>query len=56
MVKAYSLRWLVEVFIEDWKKYEGWGQLALQQGDEGSFRGVVLSLLVDLCLLFHPDQ
>jgi len=56
IVKAYSLRWLVEVFISDWKRYEGWGQLALQQGVEGSFRGVVLSLLVDLCLLFHPDQ
>lgn len=56
IVRAYSLRWLVEVFISDWKRYEGWGQLALQQGVEGSFRGVVLSLMVDLCLLFHPDQ
>jgi hypothetical protein len=56
IVKAYTLRWLVEVFISDWKRYEGWGQLALQQGIEGSFRGVILSLLVDLCLLFHPNQ
>lgn len=56
IVKAYTLRWLVEVFISDWKRYEGWGQMALQQGVEGSFRGVILSLLVDLCLLFHPDQ
>lgn len=30
--------------------------MTLLQGDEGSFRGVVPSLLVDLCLLFHPDQ
>lgn len=56
IIRAYSLRWLVEVFIEDWKGYEGWGQLALQQGDEGAHRGVILSLLVDLCLLFHPNQ
>jgi hypothetical protein len=56
VVQAYSMRWLVEVFIEDWKGYEGWGQLALQTGVDGSFRGVVLSLLVDLCLLFHPNQ
>lgn len=56
IVQAYSLRWLVEVFFFDWKGYEGWGQLALQQGVEGSHRSVVLSLLVDLCLLFHPDQ
>ena len=56
IVRAYSLRWLVEVFFSDWKRYEGWGQMALQQGVEGSFRGVTLSLLVDLCLLFHPDQ
>jgi hypothetical protein len=56
IVRAYSLRWLVEVFFSDWKRYEGWGQMALQQGVEGSFRGVILSLLVDHCLLFHPDQ
>jgi hypothetical protein len=56
IVKAYGLRWLVEVFIEDWKGNEGWGQLALQQGDEVSCRGVIVSLLVDLCLLFHPNQ
>jgi hypothetical protein len=56
IAKAYSLRWLIEVFISDWKRYEGWGQMALQQGVDGSFRGVILSMLVDLCLLFHPDQ
>lgn len=42
--------------FKNWKGYEGWVQLALQQGVDGSFRGVVLSLLVDLCLHFHPNQ
>ena len=27
IVQAYTLRWLVEVFFQDWKSYEGWGQL-----------------------------
>jgi len=53
---AYTLRWLVEVFFQDWKGYEGWCQLAKQPGIEGSSRGVILSLLVDHCLLLHPDQ
>lgn len=53
---AYTLRWLVEVFIQDWKGYEGWCQLAKQPGVDGSCRGVILSLLVDHCLLLHPDQ
>lgn len=26
IIRAYSLRWLVEVFFEDWKLYEGWGR------------------------------
>jgi len=56
IIQAYSLRWLVEVFIEDWKSYEGWAQLAKQQGEEGSSRGLSLSLLLDLCLLLHPEQ
>ena len=53
---AYTLRWLVEVFIQDWKSYEGWCQLAKQPGDIGTRRGVVLSLLTDHCLLLHEDQ
>jgi len=53
---AYTLRWLVEVFIQDWKGYEGWCQLAKQTGVDGSRRGLILSLLVDHCLLLHPDQ
>lgn len=56
IIKTYSLRWLVEVFIQDWKSYEGWNQLAKQQGKEGSDRGVILSLLCDHALLFHQDQ
>lgn len=56
IIQAYSLRWLVEVFFEDWKLYEGWGQEAKQYGEEGSSRGLILSLLLDHCLLLHPEQ
>jgi len=28
IIQAYTLRWLVEVFFEDWKLYEGWGREA----------------------------
>lgn len=56
IVRAYTLRWLVEVFFEDWKLYEGWGQLAKQPGFEGSNRSLILSLLLDHCLLLHPEQ
>ena len=56
IASAYTLRWLVEVVIQDWKGYEGWCQLAKQPGIDGSCRGVILSLLVDHCLLLHPDQ
>jgi hypothetical protein len=51
-----TLRWLVEVFIQDWKSYEGWGQLTKQPGDEGARHSVILSLLVDHSLFLHPDQ
>jgi hypothetical protein len=54
IVQTYTLRWLVEGFTEDLKSYEGWAQLAKQTGEEGSSRG--LSLLLDLCLLLHPEQ
>lgn len=53
---AYTLRWLVEVFIQDWKSYEGWCQLAKQPAYDGSCKGVNLSLLLDHCLLLHPEQ
>jgi len=56
VIQCYALRWLVEVFIEDWKSYEGWGQLTKHTGDEGSSRGLKLSLMLDHCLLFHPEQ
>jgi hypothetical protein len=46
----------MEVFIEDWKAYEGWAQLAKQTGAEGTSQGLSLSLLLDLCLLLHPRQ
>lgn len=56
IVSAYSLRWLIEVFFEDWKLHEGWGQFALQPDAEGSDRGVILSWLLDYALLLHPEQ
>lgn len=56
IVEAYTLRWLIEVFFEDWKASEGWGKLTKHTGKEGSSRGLILSLMVDHCLFFHPDQ
>jgi hypothetical protein len=56
IVEAYTLRWLIEVFFEDWKISEGWGKLTKHTGEKGSCRGVTLSLLTDHCLFFHPDQ
>ena len=56
IVEAYTLRWLVEVFFQDWKGNEGWGKLTKQIGEEGSNRSLILSLLVDHGLLFHPVQ
>jgi len=56
IVQAQTLRWLVEVFFQDWKAYEGWGQLTKQPDEEGSRRSLILSLLCDHCLLLHPAQ
>ena len=56
MVQGHTLRWLVEVFIEDWKSHEGWSQLTKQPGEEGARQSVILSLLVDHSLFVHPDQ
>jgi hypothetical protein len=56
IIKIFSFRWLVEVFIQDWKQYEGWNQLSKQPGEEGANRGVTLSLLSDHALLLHQDQ
>jgi hypothetical protein len=54
IIQAFTLRWRVEVFVQDWKTYEGWGALTKQPGEEGSSRSLILSLLVDHCLLLHP--
>jgi hypothetical protein len=56
IVQGHSLRWLVEVFIQDWKGHEGWAQLTKQPGEEGARQSVILSLLVDHSLFVHPDQ
>jgi hypothetical protein len=56
IVQGHTLRGLVEVFVQDWKSHEGWSQLTKQPGAEGARRSVLLSLLVDHCLFFHPDQ
>jgi hypothetical protein len=56
IVQGHSLRWLVEVFIQDWKSHEGWSQLTKQPGEEGARQSVILSLLVDHSLFIHPDQ
>lgn len=56
VLASFSLRWLVEVFFQDWKLYEGWGQLTKHVGVEGSRQSLILSLLFDHCLLSHPIQ
>lgn len=56
IVQVYTLRWLIEVFFEDHKAHEGWGRLTKQPGEDGSYRSLTLSLLVDHCLFFHPQQ
>lgn len=56
IIERYSLRWLVEVFIQDWKSYEGWDNMAKQPGIDGSERGLTLSLLCDHALLVHKEQ
>ena len=56
IIDVYTLRWLVEVFIQDHKANEGWGNLTKQPGEDGSYRSLTLSMLVDHCLLLHPDQ
>ena len=56
IIRYYSLRWLVEVFIEDWKQHEGWGNMAYQQAEDGTRRGLLLSLLLDHSLFFYAEQ
>jgi hypothetical protein len=54
IVPGHPLRGLVEVFVQDWKSHEGWHQLTKQPGEEGARQSVILSLLVDHGLVFHP--
>jgi DDE superfamily endonuclease len=54
IVQGSTLRWLVEVFLEDWKGHEGWGQLTKQPDEDGSSRGLILSLLLEHGLLGQP--
>lgn len=56
IARLYTLRWLVEVVIQDWKAHGGWNRLSKHQGKKGSERGVILSLLCDHLLLLHPEQ
>ncbi len=56
IVQGQTLRWLVEVFVQDWKSHEGWSQLTKQPGAEGARHSVILSLLVDHALFVPPDQ
>ncbi|MEZ4524461.1 MAG: transposase [Desulfobacterales bacterium] len=56
IAEAYTLRRFAEVFIQDWKSHEGWGKLTGQTGEEGSEKSLILSLLCDLRLFFHPGQ
>ncbi len=56
IVECYCLRWLIEVFIQDWKANEGWGNAIKLPDEEGSSQGLILSLLFDHCLLFHEAQ
>jgi DDE superfamily endonuclease len=56
IIQAYSLRWYIEVFFEDWSGYCGFCGMAKQCGVEGSERPLILSLLFDHCFLFHFRQ
>jgi hypothetical protein len=56
IMEIFSLRWLIEVFFEDWSCYSGFCNLAKQCGEEGSLRPLILSLLFDHCFFFHEKQ
>jgi hypothetical protein len=56
VVQAYTVRWLIEVFFEDWSCYSGFCSLAKQCGFEGSERPLTLSLLFDHCFFLHEQQ
>ena len=56
IIQKYAYRWLIEVFFEDWKAYDSWGESACQYYYDGACSGVILSLLLDHFLLQHPMQ
>ena len=56
IIQAYTSRWLVEVFFQDWTAREGWGRKSSQFDEEGARRSVILSLLLDHSLCFYPAQ
>jgi hypothetical protein len=56
IVQGHSLRWLVEVLMQDWQSHAGWSQLTKQPGAEGACHSVILSLLVEHSLFMHPAQ
>ncbi len=37
IIEAYTLRWVVEVFFQDWKANEGWSKLTKQPGWKTTF-------------------
>jgi len=42
IAQAYTLRWLVEVVLQDWKSNEGWDAMTKQPGPEGSSQSLIL--------------
>jgi hypothetical protein len=56
VIATYTFRWLVEVFISDWKRFEAWAVLTKHTGVDGANHSLLLSLLFDHCLLLHPEQ
>ena len=56
IVQGHTLRWRVEVCMQDGTSHAGWSQLTTQPGDEGARHSVILRLLVDQRLFLHPDQ
>lgn len=56
IIRAYTLRWIIEVTFEDWKLHEGYGIGSMQRGYESAHAGVTLSFLVDHLILSHPLQ
>src|SRR5207237_8810212 len=46
IVQGQTLRWLVEVFIQDWKSYDGWSQLPKQHVAAVTRHSVILDCLI----------